>query len=598
MTEEKNGAFKITAGTFAGPAVFFGSFAVYLLTLAPEVTFWDCGELSAAAWSLGIPHPPGYPLFCIIGKFFTFLPLGSVVYRLNVMSAFFAAGTVYVLFLTLKRVLRGVPFAQWLSAAAALSFAFYSYFWGVSVVAAVRTLSIFLLALTAWFLLVFEESQELKWLYLSAFSLGFSLVSHESAYFVIPAFIIYHLSRSRTRKASVIMVSAGLFILAWSTFLYDPVRGHAGPIIDIGRPDTLRNIRWVLKWDRYGSMLRSTLLNVSSFFTGARIAAGAATLGIAAGVIYPLRKRRWLLFMIIAGASFYFCMTFLTISAIAVRKMGLLDKYYNPVFIFLIPALAFGLSFLWEKFHTKNRLIPAIAAVVLFALPAFLLVSNYKALDNSRNFFAYDLAGNELNSLKPFSAIFSWGDNGVFPVWYRQDVEKYRDDVFFIHAELLSYDWYMENRQAEMYRRYGIPFFPRAPLSDIRSNVDGMAKRLKEKTSVYFDFSSATQLKIPMTSLIPQGVAWMLPPGRPRPLGRIWGLYNLRGALDDSTNKAFAVEGVLNIYAWEAAIWSQTTARPTEALNAYFVAKKLGFNNKLLDKWAVSLQRKLGGAGK
>ncbi len=535
------------AGTFAGPAVFFGSFAVYLLTLAPEVTFWDCGELSAAAWSLGIPHPPGYPLFCLIGKLFTFLPFGSIVYRLNVMSALFASGAVYILFLMLKKVLRGVPFSEWLSAAAALSLAFYSYFWGVSVVAAVRTLSIFLLAITAYFLLLFEESEDARWLYLSAFSLGFSLVSHESAYFVIPAFVLYLVSRRRTRKANVLLVSVSLFMLAWSTFLYDPIRGHAGPLIDIGRPDTLRNIRWVLKWDSYGSMFRSTMLNISSFFTGAKIAVGLAALCILAGAVYLLRKRRWLLFMIIAGASFYFCMTFFTISAIAVRKMGLLDKYYNPVFIFLVPALAVGVSFLWEKLPAKNRLIPAIAALLLFALPVFLLVSNYKALDNSKNFFAYDLAGNELNSLRPFSTIFSWGDNGVFPVWYRQGVEKYRDDVFFIHAELLSYDWYMEDCQAKMYKRYGIPFSPRAPLSDLRSNVDGMADRLKEKTSVYFDFSSATQLKIPMTSLIPQGVAWMLPPGRPRPLGRIWGLYNLRGALDDSTNKAFAVEGVLNI---------------------------------------------------
>ena len=586
------------AGTFAGPAVFFGSFAVYLLTLAPEVTFWDCGELSTAAWSLGIPHPPGYPLYCIIGKLFTFLPFGSIVYRLNVMSAVFASGAVYILFLMIKKALRGMPSAEWLSAAAALSFAFYSYFWGVSVVAAVRTLSTFLLALTAYLLLLFEESEDIRWLYLSALSLGFSLVSHESAYFVIPAFVLYLVSRRRTRKANVLLVSVSLFMLAWSAFLYDPIRGHAGPLIDIGRPDTLRNIMWVLKWDSYGSMLRSTMLNISSFFTGTKIVAGFAALGISAGLIYLLRKRRWLMFMIIAGTSFYFCMTFLTISAIAVRKMGLLDKYYNPVFIFLVPVLAAGLSFLWAKLPTKNRLIPASCALLLSALPVFLLVSNYKALDNSKNFFAYDLAGNELNSTRPFSAIFSWGDNGVFPVWYRQGVERYRDDVFFVHAELLSYDWYMQDCQAGMYARYGIPFSPRASLSDLRSNVDGMAKRLKKKTSVYFDFSSATQLKIPMTSLIPQGVAWMLPPGRPRPLGRIWGLYNLRGALDDSTNKAFAVEGVLNIYAWEAAIWSQATSRPTEALKAYFIAKKLGFNNELLDKWAVSLQKKLESVGK
>ncbi len=127
---------RLLARTSLGPAVFFGSFTVYLLTLAPLITFWDSGELATAAWSLGIPHPPGYPLFCILGKAFTFLPLGSVAYRLNVMSAFFAACSVYVLFLMVKDALQDMPFAGALAAASALSFAFYGYFWGVSVITA------------------------------------------------------------------------------------------------------------------------------------------------------------------------------------------------------------------------------------------------------------------------------------------------------------------------------------------------------------------------------------------------------------------------------------------------------------------------------
>ncbi len=75
----------------------------------------------------------------------------------------------------------------------------------------------------------------------------------------------------------------------------------------------------------------------------------------------------------------------------------------------------------------------------------------------------------------------------------------------------------------------------------------------------------------------------------------------LRGALDDSTNKAFAVEGILDIYGWEAAVWSQTAAsegRPREAYRAYLISRKLGFQNDQLDRLAVALQRQLQGAGK
>ena len=80
--------------------VFFAPLAVYIATLCPTVYGGDSGELIAAAYSLGIAHVPGHPLYVLIGKLFSFLPLGNIAYRLNFMSAFFAAlalGSLFVL---------------------------------------------------------------------------------------------------------------------------------------------------------------------------------------------------------------------------------------------------------------------------------------------------------------------------------------------------------------------------------------------------------------------------------------------------------------------------------------------------------------------
>nr|HQV32231.1 DUF2723 domain-containing protein [Calditrichia bacterium] len=72
-------------------APLWGTFAIALLvygaTLAPTVTFEDSGELIAAAWTLGVPHQPGYPLFTLLGNTFSKLPLDPVAVRLNWMSA-------------------------------------------------------------------------------------------------------------------------------------------------------------------------------------------------------------------------------------------------------------------------------------------------------------------------------------------------------------------------------------------------------------------------------------------------------------------------------------------------------------------------------
>ena len=78
-------------------ASFIISLSLYILTLAPTVTFEDSGELIAAAYNLGIPHQPGYPLFTLLGRVFSMLPIDTVAYRLNLMSAVLsAAGAMFL----------------------------------------------------------------------------------------------------------------------------------------------------------------------------------------------------------------------------------------------------------------------------------------------------------------------------------------------------------------------------------------------------------------------------------------------------------------------------------------------------------------------
>ena len=98
----------------------------YLFTLAPTVFRYDSAEFSAT----------GYPLYMMLGKLFTFLPVGDVGYRLNLMSALFGAGVVAVLY----QLLYLLTFRRVLSLATALFFGFSYYFWTSAVVAEVYTL--------------------------------------------------------------------------------------------------------------------------------------------------------------------------------------------------------------------------------------------------------------------------------------------------------------------------------------------------------------------------------------------------------------------------------------------------------------------------
>jgi len=85
-------------------AVIFG---LYLLTMAPSTAMWDTSEYIAAAYTFGLPHPPGNPFFVIVGRVFSILPIaGNVAARINVLAALSSAIAAGMWFLVAEQILR------------------------------------------------------------------------------------------------------------------------------------------------------------------------------------------------------------------------------------------------------------------------------------------------------------------------------------------------------------------------------------------------------------------------------------------------------------------------------------------------------------
>ena len=143
--------------------MFAAVLAVYAITLAPTVTFWDAGEFIAAARTLGIPHPPGTPLFvhdrACLGLL---LPLGEYAVRTNLLSALFSAAGAGLFFLVAHESLaprtRGRPDA-WGSRlrAAALLGAFTFTNWQNSNETEVYAVATFTIAAVSWLALVWRR---------------------------------------------------------------------------------------------------------------------------------------------------------------------------------------------------------------------------------------------------------------------------------------------------------------------------------------------------------------------------------------------------------------------------------------------------------
>ena len=133
---------------------FVLSWIVYMDTIAPTVSFWDCGEFIATAYTLGVPHPPGSPLYLLIGRFFSMLPIGKdIAYRVNLMSPLASAFAVMFLFLIIVKLLKswGKPVQPLQKLAVyggafigAMTFAFTDSHWFNAVEAEVYAYSTFL----------------------------------------------------------------------------------------------------------------------------------------------------------------------------------------------------------------------------------------------------------------------------------------------------------------------------------------------------------------------------------------------------------------------------------------------------------------------
>ena len=96
-----------------GVGIFVLTLGVYVKTLAPTVSFWDCGEFIATSYILGVPHPPGAPLYVLLGRVFTLFPIGEVAIRVNFMSALTSALAIWCVYLSTvalgRRALGGQP---------------------------------------------------------------------------------------------------------------------------------------------------------------------------------------------------------------------------------------------------------------------------------------------------------------------------------------------------------------------------------------------------------------------------------------------------------------------------------------------------------
>src|SRR5215212_2203865 len=175
--------------------------AIYLATLAPTTAFWDTSEYIAAAKVLGIPHPPGNPLFVILAHTFGLLPLaGAYAVRINLFAALTSAGAAGLWFLVAERWLRTIVTNRWARYGAAFGGVLVGAtswtVWNQSTVnEKVYTLSLLSIALVMWLVVRWGDDEpgthRDRWLVLIAYVLTLTSTNHLMGVLALPALAVY-----------------------------------------------------------------------------------------------------------------------------------------------------------------------------------------------------------------------------------------------------------------------------------------------------------------------------------------------------------------------------------------------------------------------
>ena len=222
--------------TIGGWIVFFIAAFVYISTMEPTSSFWDCGEFIATSYKLEVGHPPGAPLFLMIGRVFSmFATPETAAYWVNMISALSSAFTIMFLFWTITYFARKISVGNNLDEltdgkmiavlgsglVGSLAYAFSDTFWFSAVEAEVYAMSLLFTAIVFWGILRWEEEADKphssRWIVFISYMVGLSIGVHLLNLLAIPAlaFVYYFKKHKVTPKGIAITALVGVLILGF-----------------------------------------------------------------------------------------------------------------------------------------------------------------------------------------------------------------------------------------------------------------------------------------------------------------------------------------------------------------------------------------------
>jgi hypothetical protein len=455
-------------------AVFLLSFALYAKTICPAVFWWDSGELIANVAVLGIPHRPGFPIYVLLGRLFSFLPVWSLALRVNLLSSFAASLSLAILCKAFLRSIdvflpetgreRGSVLVSSLSFVLVSGFT-YS-FWIQAVRAEVYSLNVLFFSLLLLLSMLYLKNQRSRYVHLFFFLFGLGLANHHlSLLSAAPAFLLLFLTSDSRSFLNLRRVPFYLlfWLLGLSVYAYLPIRSLSDTPLAWGQMESVSSsASSVFALDAVAHLNLDFLANVTTelsqiaslIFHQLTLLPFAVSL-VGFGLLLR-NSRRILAFLLVLLAVNCGVVVFITTDLIST------NPDLHGYLIFSILALAFsygvGILMLLNRARHSSSLIRHLLPITFGVVSLFPLVRHYAEADLSGNRIAHDYGLSVIADLDSNSVVFLDNVNLNFILRELRYGEGIRKDLLIFDRGLLTFDWYAAHkRRRETSLFSGIP---------------------------------------------------------------------------------------------------------------------------------------------
>ena len=451
--------------------------AVYLSSMAPGLTWAnvgaDGGDLIAAAATGGIAHPTGYPLYLLLARLFQLLPIGSLAFRTNLMSAVAATtAAVLVYFLVTSYFTPSNTIQCWAGGlAAGLAFGLSPLIWSQAVITEVYAPhALFVVLLLFLSVHSFSLRFTQKWVdFVLGLTFGLAMGNHLTTILILPVILfptILHKPITSQGKCWINnwQVDGRAFFrrLAWASvglliYLTLPLRAISHPPVNWGNPVTMGGFLWLVSGKLYQGLLLS--LGIPSVLQ--RIQSMAALLleqfgiiGVSVGLIglivffKPTRLNIYMLWIVVVSSAF--AIGYATTDSF---------MYLIPAFLCFAIWIGIGLGGLMDVVSNRLHNIGLVISVVFILILLLQAWKTWPQVDASQDQRAESFGRSTLSIAPSHAIVFAKGDAAVFTLWYFQYALRNRPDLAIVSTDLLQFSWYIQTlRSTYPDLRLPVPF--------------------------------------------------------------------------------------------------------------------------------------------